>query len=171
MEVTVTMRLRPYISSRDFEYLRKWGTDERAHALWCANLIPYPFSEEELNDVLKKNEHEWGASAYIVTEDNGQPVGFFTYSVNVNDNSGFFTFIVVDSELRGKGYGTEIMELALNYAYLITGVTSVQLNVFDVNKSAIKCYLKAGFIERNTVSNAFTYKNESWSRCNMVARR
>lgn len=171
MEVIITMRLRPYISSRDFEYLRKWETDERAHALWCANLIPYPFSEKELQDVLDKNEREWGDSAYTVTENDGQPIGFFTYSVNVKDNSGFLKFIVVDSELRGKGYGTKMLELALNYAYLITGVASVQLNVFDVNKGAKKCYLKAGFLEQNTVSNAFTYQNESWSRCNMGAKR
>ena len=43
------------------------------------------------------------------------------------------------------------------YAYMITEVTSVQLNVFDVNKGAKKCYLKAGFSEQNTVSNAFIY--------------
>lgn len=165
------MRLRPYISSRDFEYVKKWGTDERTHALWCANLIPYHFSEEELYDVLKKNEKDWGESAYTFTEDNGQPIGFFTYSVNVNDNSGFLKFVVIDNELRGKGYGTRMLKLALDYAYMITGVSSVQLNVFDVNADAKKCYAKAGFLECNIVSNAFAYNNETWSRCNMVAKK
>ncbi len=36
---------------------------------------------------------------------------------------------------------------------------------------AKKCYLKAGFIEQNKVSNAFSYKGENWSRCNIVAKR
>ena len=33
------MRIRPYIESKDFDEITKWITEERAHALWCANLM------------------------------------------------------------------------------------------------------------------------------------
>ncbi len=35
------MRIRPYIESKDYESIEKWIDDEKLHALWCANLIPY----------------------------------------------------------------------------------------------------------------------------------
>lgn len=49
------MRLRPYIHSKEYEYLHKWITDERTHALWCANLVPYPMTAEKLHEVLEKD--------------------------------------------------------------------------------------------------------------------
>lgn len=35
------MNLRPYNHQEDYPYLEKWISDERTHALWCANRIPY----------------------------------------------------------------------------------------------------------------------------------
>ncbi len=162
------MRLRPYIPLKDYEYLHKWVSDERVHALWCTNHIPYPMTSKELQDVLDKDALEWGGCAYVATEDDGTLVGFCVLSVNVVNNTGFLKFVVIDSELRGKGYGAQMLELLLKYAFDIAGVSSVQLNVFDVNANAKKCYLKAGFVEDSFCADAFTFKNETWGRCHMV---
>ena len=48
------MRIRPYIESRDYEYLEKWSGDARTHALWCANLFPYPLTREGMHNVLER---------------------------------------------------------------------------------------------------------------------
>ena len=85
---------------------------------------------------------------------------FFCYAINVNDDTGFIKFVVVDNNLRRKGYGKAIIELALKYAFEITGVKLVQLNVFDENIAAKYCYEKVGFIEESITQNVFTYKNE-----------
>lgn len=44
------MRLRPYIHSKDYDYIHSWVTDERTNALWCANLVPYPMTAEKLQE-------------------------------------------------------------------------------------------------------------------------
>ena len=163
------MRLRPYINEKDYEYVSKWVSDERIHALWCANLIPYPLSEEGLREVLDKDAREWGGCAYTITDDAGTPIGFFVYSINNVNNSGFLKFVVLDSELRGKGVGTQMVTLILKYAFDVTGVSEIHLNVFDVNIGARKCYSNAGFIEESIIKDAFTYENEQWGRCHMVA--
>lgn len=110
-------------------------------------------------------------SAYVATENNGRPVGFFCYSVNPEDNLGFLKFIVVDGAKRGKGYGKEMLNLALRYAFEITGADAVQLNVFDENPSAKQCYEKVGFVQKKTEQNALVYKGESWSRCRMMVSK
>ena len=165
------MRIRPYIEDKDFEYLAKWIDDEKIHALWCANLMPYPVTKENLHSFLEKNAMEWTDSAYVATEDNGKVTGFFCYSVNVDDNSGFLKLIVVDREKRGAGYGKKMLQLALKYAFEITGVESVRINVFDRNAAAKHCYEKIGFVEESISKDIFPYKDETWNRCHMIIKK
>ena len=162
------MRIRPYIPGKDYECISKWIDDERTHAFWCANLLPYPIIPQSFHDLLAKNAIEWTDSAYIAAENNGQAAGFFCYSVNTADNIGFLKFVIVDKTKRGKGYGTEMLHLALQYAFQITGAEAVQLNVFNENTAAKQCYEKTGFVERKIDKNVFSYKDELWSRCNMI---
>lgn len=165
------MRIRLYIEEKDFEYLAKWINDEKIHALWCANLMPYPITKENLHSFLEKNAMEWTDSAYVAMEDNGKVMGFFCYSVNVDDNSGFLKLIVVDREKRGVGYGKKMLQLALKYAFDITGVESVRINVFDENAAAKHCYEKIGFVEESISKDIFPYKDETWSRCHMIIKK
>ena len=90
------MRIRPYIPSKDYEYVSIWIDDERTHAFWCANLLPYPMTQKSFHDLLEKNAMDWTDSAYVATENSGQAVGFFCYSVNTTDNIGFLKFVIVD---------------------------------------------------------------------------
>lgn len=161
------MRIRPYIASIDYECLEKWIENERIHALWCANLIPYPITRERFHRFLEKSSAEWTDSAYVATENDGKTIGFFCYSINVKENAGFLKFVIVDHKKRGKGYGEEMLRLALQYAFHITGVESVQLNVFEENTTAKRCYEKIGFLERAVIKDVFSYKDELWSRCSM----
>ena len=165
------MRIRPYIESRDYEYIEKWIDDEKTHALWCANLIPYPVTKENFHAFLEKNAVEWTDSAYVATETNGEIIGFFCYSINVDDNAGFLKFVIVYHNKRGTGYGKEMLKLALQYAFDITGVELVQLNVFDENVVAKHCYEKIGFIEESIAKNIFSYKDELWSGCHMIVTK
>ena len=98
-------------------------------------------------------------SAYVATENNGQVIGFFCYSINTEDNIGFLKFAIVDKAKRRKDYGKEMMNLTLRYAFQITGAKAVQLNVFNENTLAKQCYEKIGF-ERNIDKDIFSYKNE-----------
>ncbi len=165
------VRLRPYIPSKDYAYIHSWVTDERAHALWCANLIPYPMTAEKLHGVLERDAADWGGCAYVATADDGALLGFFVLSIHVINNSGFLKFVVINNEFRGKGYGVQMIHLIQKYAFEIAGVTVIQLNVFDVNTSARKCYARSGFIEDNCVENIFAFHDESWGRCHMVVSK
>lgn len=165
------MRIRPYIPSKDYECVSKWIDDERIHAFWCANLFPFPLTQQSFHNLLGKNTMDWMDSAYVATEDDGQSIGFFCYSVNPEDNIGFLKFVIVDKTIRGKGYGKAMLHLALQYAFQITGAKAVQLNVFSENALAKQCYEKVGFVERAIEKDVFPYKDELWSRCNMIISR
>lgn len=164
------MRIRPY-QNKDFEVISKWITEERAHALWCANLIPYPLEKKGFDELLAEAEERFGDSPFVATTEEGKVVGFFCFSVNLSTNEGMLKFVVIDASERNKGYGCEMLKLAVKYAFEIAKVDAVQLNVFPENPGAKKCYEKVGFKERAFTEGAFPYKEEAWGRCNMVIKR
>ena len=165
------MRLRPFIPYIDFEEIKNWISDERTHAMWCANLIAYPIEKVNFESVMEEAATRFGDSPYVATTDDGKVVGFFCYSVNLDSNEGMLKFVMVDPAQRGKGLGKEMLQLAVEYAFNITKAEAVHLNVFPENTKAIKCYQSVGFVERHTDLNAFAFQGESWGRCNMIIRK
>lgn len=72
-----------------------------------------------------------------------------------------------DPEYRGKGYGTEAMQLVLRYAFTELNLHRVNLGVFDFNKRAIRSYEKCGFKYEGT-EREFIYKDDQrWDVFNM----
>lgn len=165
------LQLRPYRGQDDFICIKSWIKDRRTHALWCADLLPYPVTSDALEKVLEKGKRLWGDRAYVFTDDAGKQIGFLVFSVQENEKVSFVKLVLLDDARRGQGYGTKMMKLLLEYLFRNTDVLTVRLNVFHENTQAKKCYEKAGFIELQTVPGAFSLKNEVWGRCLMAAER
>ena len=162
------MRIRPYLECKDFEAIKGWITDERTHAFWCAGHTNFPLEKEDFSTLLKEIAEMFGDAPFVATTDEGEVVGFFCYGLNYEKNEGMLKFVMVDGSKRGRGIGKEMIKLALKYAFEITKADTVQLNVFPENERAKKCYESIGFVERNTTPGCFKFKDEYWSRCNMV---
>lgn len=165
------MRLRPFILCNDFDVIKNWISDERTHVMWCANLLPFPLEKENFENLMLEAAKRYGDSPYVATTDDGKVIGFFCYSVDYSTNEGMFKFIIVDPAQRGQGVGKAMLQLATEYAFHITNVAAVHLNVFSENTRARKCYESVGFTERKTDVGAFSYKGEAWGRCNMVRKK
>lgn len=52
-----------------------------------------------------------------------------------------------DKEERNKGYGAEAIRLLLDYGFNYLNLHEINLDIFEFNKRAIKCYEKVGFKE------------------------
>ena len=46
------MIIREY-RENDFESIKNWITDERTHAMWCANRTPFPLQKQGFDELLK----------------------------------------------------------------------------------------------------------------------
>lgn len=62
---------------------------------------------------------------------------------------------------RGKGYGTEAIELILSYAFKILNLNNIMLRVFSFNQNAIKSYEKVGFKEFGRRTESY-YLNDKY---------
>ncbi len=73
--------------------------------------------------------------------------------------------IVIEKAYWSKGYGTEVMKLALDYCFNTLDLHRVELWVFEFNTRAIRCYEKVGF-KREGVKREDSYKNGKY--CNSL---
>ena len=69
-----------------------------------------------------------------------------------------FGFVIVDDSKRGKGYGKQMLRLAIDYAQQELGVQKITLGVFCDNLSAVECYKSVGF--RITDADAYMIDGE-----------
>lgn len=170
LKETEGLRLRAY-RPEDCAAIIKWIKDDRTHALWCANLLPYPLDEASFERVRAEGEQKWGSSSFAVTTADGELAGYFRMNIDSHDNSAFLGFIIINDGMRGKGYGIKMLRLIKEYAFSIAGVEKVKLRVFDVNEAAVHCYKKAGFTVVEHVPEAFLFHSEKWGRYVMEAYR
>lgn len=64
-----------------------------------------------------------------------------------------FGWVIVDDSIRGNGYGKQMLELGLMYAFKIFGANRVTIGVFENNDAAHWCYKKAGFVDTEIIAS------------------
>jgi RimJ/RimL family protein N-acetyltransferase len=138
--------------------------------MWCADKFKYPLTIEQLADYKKMYEEDEFGWSFTALNEEGVPVGHFLMTkADYKEQSVHLGFIIIDDKYRGKGYGKEMVRLAVKYAYEILGVRKVTLGVFDNNPAAHYCYQAAGFEDTKYHENLFSYKNEKWGLYEMIS--
>jgi len=62
----------------------------------------------------------------------------------------------------GKGYGTEAAQLLVRHAFQTLNLNRVQLDVYEFNQKAIRCYEKAGFQIEGRLRESFFAEGRYW---------
>ena len=162
------IRLRPY-KQADYEYILNWLNNEFAFTQWCADKFTYPLTKEQLNEYYHNYEKDENAWIMTALNEKGRPVGHFLMRMaNYQNESIHLGFIIVDSQIRGQGYGKEMVSLAIKCAFDILKVKRVTLGVFDNNLSAHYCYKAIGFVEEKYNEGIFSFGNDKWGIYDMA---
>ncbi len=155
-------------SAADFDQLIAWVSSSELLLTIAGSYFSYPLNHEQLHNYLRDEKSH---SFNIVDTESGSVIG---HAELVNMGNGLYKIdklLIGDSGQRGKGTGLKVMQLLLRYAFESLAATIVELNVFDWNISAIRCYEKAGFAINPLKSAVFKSGNEEWLALNMVAQR
>ncbi|RPI78254.1 MAG: N-acetyltransferase [Chloroflexi bacterium] len=72
-----------------------------------------------------------------------------------------------EPEFWGRGYGTEAMQLILQYAFQELNLHRVTLGVFEYNQRAIRSYEKAGFIHEGRIRKEVLREGKRWDALQM----
>ncbi len=65
--------------------------------------------------------------------------------INQNSRRGVIGIAIFNQDYWNRGFGTESIQIILNFAFNVLNLNSVELEVFANNQRAIRCYEKSGF--------------------------
>ena len=156
------MILREYIES-DAKEILSWIKSERELRLWSwERYKDYPVTPKDIND--NYNECKEKGEFYPMTLiDNEKIVGHLILRYPTEDKTLVrIGFIIINSDIRGKGYGKAIINEAVKYAREKPGAKKFCLGVFSPNESAIYCYKSVGFKEVRVDKDVYKFNDEIW---------
>ncbi len=138
------LRLRPY-KACDAKAIVSWIGDETMFRKWCADRFEsWPITAEDLN------RHY--AAGHLIMRFTDERKTILR-----------FGFVIVDDQKRGMGYGKEMLQLAIRYAFDMLKAEKITLGVFENNEPAYRCYLAAGFRDKTgTQAEYYHIGNEDW---------
>ena len=145
------MYLRPY-KKDDAETILSWCEDETVFRKWTSDRYDsYPITQDDMNykyfDCNGDCEEQDNFYPMTACDDSGIVGHFILRYVEGNHRKLRIGFVIVDNKKRGRGYGTKMIRLAVDYAFRIAGAELVTIGVFENNRSAYYCYKSAGFKE------------------------
>lgn len=99
--------------------------------------------KEYLENSAKNIEHR---SFNIIELNSNKLIGTIGLEhFNWIERSAVLGIFIGDSDFRSNGYGTESINLLLEYGFKYLNLHSIRLDLLSINERAHKCYLKCGF--------------------------
>ena len=144
------LRLRPY-KKCDAKYIVSWIKDEVSFRKWCADRYEsYPINADDMNKHYSDFDELDTFFQMTAIDESGVVGHLIMRFIDEEKKILRFGFVIVDDTKRGKGYGKELLRLAVKYAFEILRVEKITLGVFENNTSAYWCYKAAGFSDVET---------------------
>ncbi len=139
--------------SRDSEYFRLQDSAS------CS-----PLAEESVKKAFEKELEERRVSAFAIRAlENDRLLGDVGLGgISWNHGDAFLGIGIGEREFWGKGYGSDAMKLALNYAFTELNLRRVTLSVFEYNPRAVRCYEKLGFQHEGRVRKYLNREGRRW---------
>ena len=82
--------------------------------------------------------------------------------VNWTGRDAFVGLGIGETEYWSKGYGTDVMNVLLRFAFSEVNLGRVTLTVFEYNPRAIRSYEKAGFQHEGRLRNVLNKEGQRW---------
>lgn len=155
------MTLRQF-NINDASAILSWCKDKQAFRRWSADRYKhYPALPEDM-----MQQYEGNNMFPLTAEADGKIVGHILLRYPSADKALVrFGFVIVDDTIRGKGYGKQMLQLAIDYAQQKLGAKEISLGVFCDNLPALKCYQSVGF--RITGEGSYIIDGKEWKEYEM----
>jgi RimJ/RimL family protein N-acetyltransferase len=155
-------------SKEDFSRLISWIDREETLVQFAGPIFSFPLTNEQLEDYL--TDPMRNAFKIINTADNSV-IGHAEIYLLKADVAKLCRILIGEKTDRGKGLGQKIVSELLKISFIELGKSSVELNVYDWNISAIKCYEKMGFSTNKGVTKTTVVNGKKWLSLNMTTNK
>ena len=150
--------LRPF-SRDDLQYIQKWSNDAELRKL-TGEVAPMSQAETEkwYKELLDDKDRMWFV---IVLKSGNRVIGEAGLLRMFRPwRSTDMTIIIGEKDAWGKGYGTDVGHLLLDYAFIRLGFHRVSIGVVGFNKRALRFWESLGFKKEGVERDEYYYDNE-----------
>lgn len=135
---------REYINS-----FLKWFTDPEITQYLIMYRPMTRMMEEDWIENLKNRENTINFAIVILDENGKEKIigNCGIHNIEWKNRVGEVGIVIGEKDYQNKGYGTEAMELLIEYGFTTINLNRIELYTYDFNISALKSYKKVGFIE------------------------
>ena len=104
------------------------------------------FTLEDEKDFVEKARKDDKVYLSIIKLSNDELIGNISLmNIDHINKTATLGIMIGKNDEREKGYGTEAINLLLDYAFNHLNLNNIMLELLDTNERAKKCYLKCGF--------------------------
>ncbi len=147
---------------REFiDYYLKWMNDpELTQYLMMYRPLTREMEEDWFNSLKNRDDFFIFAILLFNQDEIEKLLGNCSIDVDWKNRVGTCGIIIGEKTYQGKGYGTEAMELLVNYGFNTLNLNRIQLETFSFNIRALKSYQKVGFKEEGIRRQAIYVNGE-----------
>jgi RimJ/RimL family protein N-acetyltransferase len=154
--------LREY-QYEDLPFIRQWVNDfEITNNLH--DIFIYPQTIHDTESFLKQKVEGTTDKGFIIAEPKTQEyIGQIDlHRVDWKNRTASLGIVIGRQEYLGQGYGKEAIELLKKFVFNTLNLHRLELEVYEFNIRAHKCYLKCGLIEEGRLRKKLFREGNYW---------
>ncbi|MDD3335367.1 MAG: GNAT family protein [Eubacteriales bacterium] len=148
--------LREY-QAEDIGSIRSWVNDAETTRFLSTRFWPAQTmvdSEEFLQHMLQSSHNAY--NFVIASIEDGRYLGQLDmFRLDWRLRCGELGMVIASADDRGRGVGTEALQLMQRFGFLTAGMERIELEVEMGNAAALRCYQKAGFMLEGVKRHAY----------------
>ena len=156
--------LHPFTPT-DFPRLISWLTNENLLAQFAGPIFQYPLTEKQLYLYLAEPQRR----AFSVLHQQ-RAIGHAEIMLLEDGVAKLCRILIGNPEDRGKGWGEQIVRVLAELCRKKYNMKAIELNVYDWNTRAIRCYEKVGFVRSLGNNTTVEVGDKTWTVINMTLR-
>lgn len=134
------------VEKSDLSLIKQWANDVEFVGEF------EPFDQTTLGDLEKQHDGKGEGQWYFVQKKDGSKIGYIAHFKS-KDCTGIGYMLV--KEERGKGYGSEAVQMIVDYLFLHKNIVRVQAEAHPDNKASQRVLEKAGFTFEGRIRKSF----------------
>jgi RimJ/RimL family protein N-acetyltransferase len=147
----------------DYTSFISWINSEELLVQIAGRQMTFPVTAAQL-DFSQEDTRRHAFS--IISTETGQSIGHC--ELYILENSAKIDRVLIGNpSMKGKGICVPLIHLLLDYGFNVLNQTLIELNVFDWNTAAIRCYEKAGLKINSDKTMDFEMNGKQWKAFNM----
>lgn len=157
------LKLEPF-TKLDFTRLISWIDNLEELVQFAGPNFSFPLTTDQLEKYLADEN----SFSFKVIETKSNNIIGHCEIYKSETSARLCRILIGEKTFRGRGYGVEIVNQLLEKSFTQFNYPLAELNVYDWNISAIKCYEKSGFKINKDKTKTIFVADKPWTSLNMM---